>query len=332
MQYDSIETIFDTFSQQKVLIIGDVMVDSYLWGKVERISPEAPVPIIHVQQREKRLGGAANVAMNIQALGAEPILCSVIGDDGSGDDFLNLLDEHNLAKDGILQSKQRITTIKHRILSGHQHILRVDEEENTDLNASENNDLLAVVKKLAPSCQAIIFEDYDKGILGEELIQNIISYANEIGLPTIVDPKKKNFLYYEGATLFKPNLKELKDGLKIEFNAADATELKEAVAGLKERLGVKQALVTLSELGVYMDNGKDKLHIPAHLRTIADVSGAGDTLVSVAALCLALNTPPRFTAALSNLAGGLVCEHVGVVSINKQRLLKEAIKHNILQP
>ena len=332
MQYDSIETIFDTFSKQKVLIIGDVMVDSYLWGRVERISPEAPVPIVHVQQREKRLGGAANVAMNIQALGAEPILCSVIGNDNSGNDFLDLLDEHNLSKDGILRSKQRITTIKHRILSGHQHILRVDEEENTDLNASENNDLLAVVKKLAPVCDAIIFEDYDKGILGEELIQNIITYANEIGLPTIVDPKKRNFLHYKGATLFKPNLKELKDGLKIDFNAKDTNELKKAVAELKQRLSIKQALITLSELGVYMDNGKDKLHIPAHLRSIADVSGAGDTLVSVAALCLALNTSPRFTAALSNLAGGLVCEHVGVVSIDKQLLLKEAIKHNILQP
>lgn len=330
MQYDSIEAIFDAFSQQRVLIIGDVMIDSYLWGKVERISPEAPVPIVHVQQREKRLGGAANVAMNIQALGAEPVLCSVIGTDGSGTDLLNLLDSHQLSKEGILQSKDRITTIKHRILSGHQHILRVDQENTADLTQQEVNDLLESVKKLADTCQAIIFEDYDKGVLGEELIQGVIKYANSKGIPTIVDPKKKNFLNYTGATLFKPNLKELKDGLKIDFNAKDAHELRDAVAKLKETLQVKQALVTLSELGVYMDNGSDKVHIPAHLRSIADVSGAGDTLVSVAALCLALNTSPRFTAALSNLAGGLVCEHVGVVSIDKQLLLKEAIKHNIL--
>lgn len=330
MQYDSIEAIFDAFSQQRVLIIGDVMVDSYLWGKVERISPEAPVPIVNVQRREKRLGGAANVAMNIQALGAEPILCSVIGHDGSGTDLLNLLDDHQLSQEGILQSKDRITTIKHRILSGHQHILRVDQENTADLTPKESEDLLDLVKKLADTCQAIIFEDYDKGVLGEALIQGVIAYANAKGIPTIVDPKKKNFLNYTGATLFKPNLKELKDGLKIDFNAKDANELKEAVTKLKETLQVKQALVTLSELGVYMDNGSEKVHIPAHLRSIADVSGAGDTLVSVAALCLALNTSPRFTAALSNLAGGLVCEHLGVVSIDKQLLLNEAIKHNIL--
>lgn len=331
MQYDSIEAIFDAFSKQKVLIIGDVMVDSYLWGKVERISPEAPVPILHVQQREKRLGGAANVAMNIQALGAEPVLCSVIGQDDSGADFMRLLGQHDLSKEGIIQSKERVTTIKHRILSGHQHMLRVDQEDNSQLETVESQHLLDLIKQLAPTCQAIIFEDYDKGILGEELIQEVINYANEIGLPTIVDPKKRNFLHYQGATLFKPNLKELKDGLKIDFNAKNNAELREAVANLKQTLQIKQALVTLSELGVYMDNGRDKLLIPAHLRSIADVSGAGDTLVSVAALCLALNTSPRFTAALSNLAGGLVCEHVGVVSIDKQKLMEEAIKHNIFQ-
>ena len=331
MQYNSIENIFSAFSQQRILIVGDVMIDSYLWGKVERISPEAPVPIVHVQKRDKRLGGAANVAMNIQALGAEPVLCSVIGEDSSGTDFLNLLNEHRLPTEGVLQSKQRVTTIKHRILSGHQHMLRVDQEDNSSLKPEESKELLKLVKQLAPTCQAVIFEDYDKGVLGEQLIREIIDYANEIGIPTIVDPKKRNFLHYKGATLFKPNLKELKDGLKIDFNAKDTQELKAAVAQLKEVLQVKQALVTLSELGVYMDNGSDKVHIPAHLRSIADVSGAGDTLVSVAALCLALQTSPRFTAALSNLAGGLVCEHVGVVSINKQKLMEEAIKHNIFQ-
>lgn len=331
MQYNSIKDIFDAFSKQRVLIIGDVMIDSYLWGKVERISPEAPVPIVHVQKRDKRLGGAANVAMNIQALGAEPVLCSVIGQDNSGSDFINLLKQHQLTKEGIFQSEQRQTTIKHRILSGHQHMLRIDQEDSSQLKPEESKELLKLVKQLAPTCQAIIFEDYDKGVLGKELIQDVINYANEIGVPTIVDPKKRNFLHYKEATLFKPNLKELKDGLKIDFNAKDTEELRAAVAELKEVLKVKQALVTLSELGVYMDNGKDKVHIPAHLRTIADVSGAGDTLVSVAALCLALQTSPRFTAALSNLAGGLVCEHVGVVSIDKQRLMEEAIKHNIFQ-
>lgn len=329
MSFNSIQEIFQAFNHLKVLVIGDVMIDSYLWGKVNRISPEAPVPIVSVEKTEKRLGGAANVAMNVQALGATPILCSVIGDDEESRDFLNLMETQKLSQEGILLSQERITTIKHRILSGHQHMLRIDSETTKPLSQKDNFLLLEVMFKLIPSVDAIIFEDYDKGVLSETFIQKIIAEANRQHTPTIVDPKKRNFLSYKGATLFKPNLKELKEGLKNDFDVDNENELTEAVAKLKSELKVNQAFVTLSEKGVYMDSDDGRFAIPAHIRKIADVSGAGDTVVSVAGLAAALDLSPKLTAELANLAGGLVCEQIGVVSINKQNLLAEAVKNQL---
>ncbi len=330
MKVDSLTDIFRSFDQLKVLIVGDVMIDSYLWGNVERISPEAPVPVVNVKRRDKRLGGAANVAVNIQAMGAIPILCSIIGQDVDGDDFLQLIHEQGIPAEGILRSEHRITTIKHRILSGHQHMLRVDSEINSPIGREDQRALLQRIQEILPQCSVVIFEDYDKGILDEVLISQIIQLAQKHKIPTVVDPKKRNFLNYRQATLFKPNLKELREGLKIEVDKNDLTQLAQAVRILRERLEIEQALITLSEQGVYIDKGKESYHIPAHLRSIADVSGAGDTVVSVAALCVALNLPIKFTAALANLAGGLVCEYLGVVSVDKARLLKEATDHNLM--
>jgi D-glycero-beta-D-manno-heptose-7-phosphate kinase len=332
MQFHSLEDIFEAFNHLKVLIIGDVMVDSYLWGKVDRISPEAPVPIVHVQQREKRLGGASNVAVNVQAMGATPLLCSVIGTDADGQDLLNLLQKNNLSTEGIIQSKNRTTTTKHRIISGSQHLLRIDSEVDFPINADERKGLAAKIIQLALQCQAIIFEDYDKGVISKELIEEVVAFARKHNIPTIVDPKKRNFLNYTGVTLFKPNLKELREGLKIDFDSAQPEQLQQAVSLLKEQLQLTSALVTLSEKGVYIDFAGEKHLIPAHVRQIADVSGAGDTVVSIAALCLALQLSPRFIAGLANLGGGLVCEHLGAVPINKLHLLKEALGNNLFSP
>ncbi|TAF64097.1 MAG: D-glycero-beta-D-manno-heptose-7-phosphate kinase [Cytophagales bacterium] len=300
------------------------MIDSYLWGKVERISPEAPVPIVQVQKREKRLGGAANVALNIHALGAKPILCSIIGNDPDGQELIKLLDENNIEKSGIILSNNRITTIKHRILAGHQHLLRIDSEDDSPLDQLDQDQLLEKVKQLITECQVVIFEDYDKGTLSEPIIKNIVNLANQHKIPTIVDPKKRNFLHYKNTTLFKPNLKELKEGLKMEeLDPKNIEQLQHAVQKLKQQLSIESAFLTLSEQGVYIDGVHGKHHIPAHLRTIADVSGAGDTVVSVASLALALQLNTKTLATLSNLAGGLVCEHVGVVPIQKELFLKE---------
>ncbi|CAH0997034.1 D-beta-D-heptose 7-phosphate kinase [Emticicia aquatica] len=319
--------IFDAFDKLRVLIVGDVMIDSYIFGKVERISPEAPIPVVNVKRKEIRLGGAGNVAMNIKSLGATPILCSVVGDDSEGKDLINLLAENQLPTDGIIRSKARITTVKQRVLAGSQHVVRIDSEMDGAINADERSQLIVKAKSLAESCDVIIFEDYDKGALDAESIKQIVDFAKTKGIPTIVDPKKRNFLHYQGTDIFKPNLKELKEGLKIDFDAKNLDEIKAAVASAKNTLGVNGVFLTLSENGVFIDFAGETHHIPAHLRSITDVSGAGDTVVSIAAMCLALKLSPKTIAEISNLGGGLVCEYVGVVPIEKEKLKREFQKH-----
>ncbi|TPE42595.1 bifunctional heptose 7-phosphate kinase/heptose 1-phosphate adenyltransferase [Pontibacter mangrovi] len=322
--YTSLEEIFGAFSNLKVLVVGDVMIDSYLWGKTSRISPEAPVPIVNVVKREKRLGGAANVALNVQAMGATPLLCSVIGDDQDGADYLRLMEEKGLPTEGIVQSPERVTTIKHRIIAGAQQLLRVDSEIEHNLTDYEERHLEERFVQLLEQADVVIFEDYDKGVFSERNIRRFLGLANARQVPSVIDPKKKNFLSYVGCTLFKPNLKELKEGLKADFADENLPAFEDAVEELQERLQVKQVLVTLSERGVFVANGREKTYIEAHRRAISDVSGAGDTVISIAALCMALGTSVAFMAGLSNLGGGLVCEQVGVVPVDKERLLEEA--------
>lgn len=330
-KFSSIEEIFRAFQDLRVLIVGDVMIDSYLWGKVDRISPEAPVPILNVDKRDKRLGGAANVALNIQSLGAVPVLCSVIGDDLDGDNFITLLKQSNLSDEGILRSPSRITTIKHRVMSGSHHMLRVDQEIDKLINKEETMQLIERAKKLIPSCDVVIFEDYDKGVLHKEVISEIIKACKASKVPTVVDPKKRNFLHYSGCDLFKPNRKEMKEGLKLDAELKDVKEIEGSVEILKEKLNTCCILITLSEQGIFICEGNKKHLIPAHVREIADVSGAGDTVIGMAALCYAVGLPPRLLAELSNLAGGIVCEYVGVIPVNKELLLKEAKKLKIFE-
>lgn len=326
------EFIKSAFETQKVLIIGDVMIDSYIWGKVDRISPEAPVPIVNVKTREQRLGGAANVALNIQSLGAEPILCAVVGNDSDGSAFLELIKSKQLSTEGIISSAHRITTIKHRIISGSQHILRVDQEIDTPISSEETILLIekinAIIKK--HKIDVVIFEDYDKGVITEKLITETVSTCKDKNIPVIVDPKKRNFLAYKNVTLFKPNLKELRDGLKKEINPSQINEVKEAVEELIQILNANAAFITLSEHGVYLQDQEVSHHVKAHKREIADVSGAGDTVVSVAALCLGAGLDHKLLAELSNLAGGIVCEKVGVVPINITELTDEAVSLGII--
>jgi rfaE bifunctional protein kinase chain/domain len=323
--------LFDDFNKLTILIIGDVMVDSYLWGKVERISPEAPIPVVALKKREDRMGGAANVAMNIRSMGAKPVLCSVIGEDVKGKNFLDLLKKEKIPVYGILQSAQRITTTKFRIFGNNTQMLRVDEEVEDDLSDNDNARLFSIIEKilLKEKIDGIIFQDYNKGVISQLLIEDVIDLATDLKIPVSVDPKKKNFYNFYGVTLFKPNLKEMKEGMKLEFDNNDRDKLLEAARSLREALNCRYILATLSEQGVML-NMKDTLEeknifIPAHVRSISDVSGAGDTVISTAALCLALRCSPYEIAYISNLAGGLVCEEVGVVPVNKDKLLKEVL-------
>ncbi|MBX2841966.1 MAG: D-glycero-beta-D-manno-heptose-7-phosphate kinase [Flammeovirgaceae bacterium] len=318
--------VFEKFNNLKVLILGDVMIDSYIWGKVNRISPEAPVPIVSINERDWRLGGAANVALNIKALGADPILCSIVGDDAESDTFHELLEKRGMTKEGIIQSKDRLTTVKHRILAGSQHMLRVDSETDKVISPIDEERLIKFVQGKLDEIDIIIFEDYDKGVLTANVIEQVIAMAKSKAIPTTVDPKKRNFLSYSGCSLFKPNLKELREGLKVEFENKDIQALTKAVNDLVKVMPVDAVMVTLSENGVYITDFGEKFHLPAHKREIADVSGAGDTVISIMSLCLAVGLPLEKIAGISNLGGGLVCEHLGVVPVEKERLLEEATK------
>lgn len=323
--------LFKQFSSLKVLIIGDVMIDAYLWGKVDRISPEAPVPIVQVNRRANRLGGAANVALNIKALGAEPIICSVIGNDNQGNTFLDLLTDANISEAGIIKSENRITTTKFRVIGNNAQMLRVDEEMDDELVAEDQDLFIKRIQNIIESnkIDVVIFQDYDKGVISKsvfEKIQKLISGK----IPIAVDPKRRNFFHYKGVDLFKPNLKELQEATNTQFNKNDIKSLQKEVKKLQKQLNVKQLITTLSEQGIFIsENSNGKFitdFIPAHIRSIADVSGAGDTVISVASLCLALKTDKKVLAELSNLAGGLVCEELGVIPVNKEKLLKEIIK------
>lgn len=315
------------------MVIGDVMVDAYLFGKVDRISPEAPVPIVNVDRRVNRLGGAANVALNLKAIGVTPVLCSVIGHDKKGDEFLELLREEQIGAGRIFRSPGRITTTKFRVIGNNVQMIRVDEEATHDLSGEEESKFLEIVNRAMEqnNIQAIIFQDYNKGTLTEKIIHMVIEMALLKGIPVVADPKKKNFHAFRDIDLFKPNLKELREGLNMEVNYHSEASLERAADLLHEEQGVRMVMVTLSDAGVFIsevkkDGGKERFMIPAHKRSIADVSGAGDTVVSVATACLAAGMGARQIALISNLAGGLVCEEVGVAPVNMKRLVEELNK------
>ncbi len=326
----TIETakLFKSFNNKKVLIIGDVMVDAYLFGKVDRISPEAPVPVVSVSGRNSRMGGAANVALNISALGAEPFLCSVIGNDTRGKEFINLLKKRGMSDLGIVKSKTRPTTTKFRVLGNNVQMLRVDEEVTHYISRNEERELLKKITEIIENkaINAIIFEDYDKGSITPTLISSVVKIAKKHNIIITVDPKKRNFNHYADLTLLKPNFKELKEGLGKEIENGDIHSIRNSAMEVLRKNNLKTIIVTLSEHGVLICKKNLQTHIPAIIRNIADVSGAGDTVISVLTLAMSSNFSEVEAAKLANIAGGIVCEEIGVVPIDKEKLLSEAIK------
>ncbi len=318
------KSIFKKFEKLNILIIGDVMIDRYLTGKVERISPEAPVPVVRMKSSENRLGGAANVALNIKAMGANPILISAIGKDENASIFRKRMDANKLPWEGIYQSSERVTTVKTRIIAGGQHLLRVDSEDQHDLSEKEEKLLFKKIKKIASNkkIDAILFQDYNKGVLTKSLIKKTIQLAHNQQIITTVDPKMKNFFQYKNVTLFKPNLKEIRESLSPNLQP-NQKELKKAAQQLRTNLNHQNTLITLSEKGVFYENKKEAKVLPTFPRSIADVSGAGDTVISIATLALAAGLDLKMASLLSNLAGGQVCEKVGVVPVDRKQLLKE---------
>ncbi len=324
-----IKETLHNFQGLKVLIIGDVMLDCYLQGKVTRISPEAPVPIINLTKKIYRPGGAANVALNIEALGAKPFLFSVIGNKDASKKLLSLLSEQGISTKYIQHSNNRQTTVKTRVLAQNQQMLRFDEEDVFDIDGEETNKLLGSITKLLEeiAIDVILFQDYNKGVLTDVLIRKILFAALKLDIPTVVDPKNKNFYAYKRATLFKPNLKEINDNLPFQSNAT-LVDLTRAAKHLNETLKNHQTLITLSEKGIFFSDQEKYQVLPTISRNIADVCGAGDSVISVAALGVALKLPLEEIAKIANLAGGQVCEKVGVVPVSAKQLEVDYLAEN----
>ena len=325
---NDIDSVFTSFTTTKIGVVGDIMLDTYWWGVVDRISPEAPVPIVSLQRKETRVGGAANVALNLRALGAPTTLFSVIGKDAEGAELASLLNKEGINTSYIHESATRVTTNKVRIMGRNQQMMRLDHEHTNDITAEQEAALLAGFYKYVDTEKPslIILEDYNKGVLTPNIITSVIDYCNAKGIPTAVDPKQKNFLAYKNCTLFKPNLKEVKEGLKITIGDITLQNMNKVHTVLNENLHNAISFITLSEHGVYFSDGQAQKLIPTHIRNISDVSGAGDTVIAVASLVYASSKNMLLAAEVSNIAGGMVCELVGTAPINKNDLAAEVVK------
>ena len=300
------------------------MIDRYLWGNISRISPEAPVPVLDFKEETQRLGGAANVALNIKAMGAKPLLVSVVGKDSHATTFFDLLKEYQIWDKGIVQSPERSTTIKSRVIAQQQHLLRIDREDRHSLNETETQHLLSHVRRILHNqkIDVILFQDYNKGVLTKRVIEKVVEEALSRNIPTVVDPKSDNFWAYKNCTLFKPNLKEINQSLPFSVTA-DLESLQNATQHLQNKLSNAYTMITLSDKGIFCSHKDESAILPTQARQIADVCGAGDTVVSLAGLGLAIGLPIQDISVLANLAGGQVCEKVGVVPVDRMQLLAE---------
>ena len=320
-----IRNLFDKIKGKEIIIIGDSMVDSYIIGEINRNSPEAPVPIVDIQKEEVKLGGAANVALNIQSLGMKPILCSVIGEDEDGKNFLEICNNNNLNTSGILVDRERKTTNKKRVIVDKKHILRIDNEHTNFLNDEIFDRFLKNIEGLISDGQIIIFQDYDKGVIEKKLIDKVKKMGRKLFIA--VDPKRRNFFDYEDIDLFKPNLNEILDAYKTEDKSI--SNINYVSDKLKREKSIKNLMVTLSDKGLIINNNKGFIHNKIKKKKIIDVSGAGDTVISLATILFYLDLPKKFIAEMCNLAGGITCMKSGVNAINLKELLENAERNNL---
>lgn len=316
---DRLEWFFEQFKEKKILVIGDLMLDRYVWGVVNRISPEAPVPVVEVTNEFIRLGGAANVANNLASLGASPIPIGVVGNDVEGQQLIELMRTLKFATDWIAIDDSRPTVVKTRIIANDQHVVRADRESRISINSSIMNKILHAINCNIQDVDAIILEDYNKGLLSKELIGEIIAIAKQHQKIITVDPKFDNFFEYKNVTLFKPNRKEAEAALGIKIGSIDQVE--QACRLMMDRLACEVVLMTLGDQGMCLLTSKGEFNqIPTKARKVHDVSGAGDTVIGTLTLVLASGGELKEAVTLANHAAGVVCGEVGVVPIEPEKL------------
>ena len=319
----NVDTLLQELSKKTVLVVGDVMIDRYLWGAVDRVSPEAPVPVLDLEASENRLGGAANVAMNIKALGAQVVLCGIVGADVAGNSFHRLMEREQLSTKTILTLDNAKTTVKTRVIGSHQHLLRVDDERFLELADTEASQFMSMITEaLNDAPDLVIIQDYNKGSLTSEVIAYILDSSLKLQIPVAVDPKDEHFFAYSGVALFKPNLKEIRQALRQQI-ARDMASLHTASNLLRAKLKHHLTCITLSDKGIFLDDGQTAVLIETDVRQVVDVCGAGDAVISIVALANLISGDLNLLGHLGNLAGGIVCEEVGVCPINMHKLKSE---------
>lgn len=321
---DRLNSIRSNFKNKRVLILGDLMLDEYLIGNVKRISPEAPVPVVDIEEQQVRFGGAANVALNIHTLGCNPVLVGVLGLDRDGDRFRDLMREHGLSECGLVSVENRPTTLKTRVIGDMQHITRIDRESKFYLSGADEQVLIRVAKEQIPESDGIILQDYNKGVLTEHVIESVIEEANRLGKLVTVDPKFVNFLKFKDVSLFKPNIKETEEALALQISNDE--DLIAAGRKLLAQLSAKSVLITRGPKGMtlFADSG-EVTHVQTMARKIADVSGAGDTVISTLTAALLGEANYREAATMANYAAGIVCEEVGIVPVGLDKLFKACL-------
>lgn len=317
--------LYDNFQSKKIAVIGDIMLDRYFWGNVSRISPEAPVPVVDVEKENFHLGGAANVASNLKSLGIQAELCGLIGNDNSGKTFEKLCSKKNIGTGGLYKDSNRPTTVKTRVFGNNQQIVRLDREVKESISEEGENAIYTFMTGIK-DLSAIVIEDYNKGVLGRELIVKISEYGLKNDIPVFVDPKFNNFFEFKGSFLFKPNRKEAEVALGYQLKRKD--DVVKAGWELMDKLQAQNVLITLGADGMMLFKNNGSIHSVATIaKNIADVSGAGDTAIATLASAIAGGATIEEAAMLSNFAAGSVCEEPGIVSINYERL-KTYIKLN----
>ena len=328
IEFSKFDELKEKFYGKKVAVIGDMMLDCYFWGSVSRISPEAPVPIVEIDNEFFRFGGAANVALNILKLGGIPVPIGVIGNDNDGEIFKNLLNDSGIQADGIFIDKSRPTTAKSRVIADGQHVVRIDKESKEYISSETSQKLFAFLNRSIDDLDALILQDYNKGVLSYDLIKESIETANNKGKIITVDPKFNNFFSYKNVTVFKPNKKESEDALGVKFKTEE--DIIKAGEKLISKINSQYLLLTLGENGIALfDKENNYWRIPTKARKVADVSGAGDTVISTLTVALSAGADIKTASYLANYAGGLVCEEVGILPIEIDYLFN-TVKKEIL--
>jgi rfaE bifunctional protein kinase chain/domain len=309
---------------RRVAVIGDIMLDRYLWGRVNRLSPEAPVPVIDLEDDQFRLGGASNVARTIRSLGGDPLLVGIVGDDSSALQVNDLIAQGGFSTEGVFVDPSRPTTVKTRIIAHSQHVARIDRESRAPIGPSLTARIVDHIGQQLDSIDGVIFEDYNKGVIGPDLIRGITALASRRGIPVTVDPKFENFFEFRGVTVFKPNKKEVEEALGRKLSTL--RDVEDAGSTLLRELGVGNILFTLGEQGMMLFEGNGSVfHVPTKARHVADVSGAGDTVIATLTMALLGGATIREASSLANFGGGVVCGYVGIVPIDRDELIRTVL-------